>query len=98
MSSSRRFVVALLNCALLASSGSALAADPAFAPAQQLPAGTTPVDVVVGDFDGDLELDIATADAARALLPANLASAIKAATDSRVALAVIPESIAIAQR
>jgi methyltransferase (TIGR00027 family) len=46
----------------------------------------------------ELVRDIATADAARALLPANLASAIKAATDSRVALAVIPESIAIAQR
>lgn len=46
----------------------------------------------------ELVRDVATADAARALLPANLASAIKAATDSRVALAVIPESIAIAQR
>ena len=42
--------------------------------------------------------DIITAEAARALLPANLASAIKAATDSRIALSVIPESIAIAQR
>jgi methyltransferase (TIGR00027 family) len=46
----------------------------------------------------ELVRDVATADAARALLPANLASAIKQATDSRVALAVIPESIAIAQR
>ncbi len=46
----------------------------------------------------ELMRDIGTADAARALLPANLASAIKSATDSRVALAVIPESIAIAQR
>ena len=42
--------------------------------------------------------DIITAEAARALLPAHLASAIKAATDSRIALSVIPESIAIAQR
>lgn len=46
----------------------------------------------------ELMRDIGTADAARALLPANLASAIKSATDSRVALAVVPESIAIAQR
>jgi len=46
----------------------------------------------------DLTRDIITADAARELLPANLASAIKAATDRRVAFAVIPESIAIAQR
>lgn len=45
-----------------------------------------------------LARDIITAEAARELLPAYLASAIKAATDSRVALAVIPESIAIAQR
>jgi len=46
----------------------------------------------------ELVEDIVTADAARELLPANLASAIKAATESRVALAVIAESIAIAQR
>lgn len=50
------------------------------------------------DRGWELMRDIAAADAARALLPANLASAIKSATDSRVALAVVPESIAIAQR
>ncbi len=46
----------------------------------------------------DLVEDIASADAARALLPGDLASAVRAATDSRVALAVAPESIAVARR
>lgn len=46
----------------------------------------------------ELIADIGTADAARQLLPANLAAAVKQATDRRVALAVVPESIAIAQR
>lgn len=42
--------------------------------------------------------DLTAPDAARALLPADLAAAVKAATDRRFALAMIPESIAIAQR
>jgi len=50
------------------------------------------------DRGWQLASDIITAEAARELLPANLASAIKSATESRVALAVIAESIAIAHR
>ena len=46
----------------------------------------------------DLVDDVATRDAARTLLPPDLSSAVRAATDSHVALAMIPESIAIAQR
>jgi len=42
--------------------------------------------------------DVATPDAARALMPAELAGAVRSATDSRVALAMIPEAIAVARR
>lgn len=52
----------------------------------------------LADRGWKLARDIVTAEAARELLPANLARAIRSATDSRVALAVIPESIAIAHR